>query len=126
MPPRPPPDLYGGNTPAEISSCIAQANEERFQNRRLREREREISNIPRGIVKTRKSSMDINFPDIPPATPDSSDYIPHPPYSPRETSFLFSDGFLSRLQNRLSNIAPLPSRTSINNFCESVNTNYWW
>ena len=68
--------------------------------------------------------MDINFPDIPLATPDSSDYIPHPPYSPRETSFLFSDGFLSRLQNRLSNIAPLPSRTSINNFCESVNTNY--
>ena len=39
MPPRPPPDLYGGNTPAENSSRIAQANEERFQNRRLRERE---------------------------------------------------------------------------------------
>ena len=86
--------------------------------------EREISNILRRIVKTRKSSIDINFPDTPPATPDSSDYIPHPSFSPRETSFLFPDGSLLRLQNRLPNIVPLPSRTSINNFCESVNTNY--
>ena len=43
-PPRPPPDLYGRNTPAKNSRGIAQADEERFQNRRLREREREISN----------------------------------------------------------------------------------
>ena len=68
MPPRPPLDLYGGNTPAENSRHIAQANDGRYQNRRLRERERQISNILREIVKSRKSSMDINFPDTPPAT----------------------------------------------------------
>ena len=88
-PPRPPPDLHDENTPAENSRRIAQANEERFQNRRLTEREREISNIPRGIVKSRKSSMDIDFPDTPPPTPYGSGYIPHPPYSPRETSFFY-------------------------------------
>ena len=119
-PPRPPPDLYGGNTPAENSRRIAQANDERFQNRRLREREREISNIPWGIVKSRKSSMDINFPDTPPATPYGGDFIPHPPYSPSETSFLFPDGSLSPLRNRLPNIAPLPSRPSIDNFARPL------
>ena len=103
------------NTPAENSSRIAQANEERVQNRRLREREREISNIPRGIVKSKKSSMDINFPDTPLATPYGGDFISHPPYSPRE-SFLFPDGSLSPLRNRLSNMAPLPSRPSIDKF----------
>ena len=55
----PPPDVFGGNTPAENSRRIAQANDERFQNRRLREREREISNIPRGVVKSRRSTMEI-------------------------------------------------------------------
>ena len=39
-PPRPlPPDIFDGNIPAENSRRIAQANDERFQNRRLRERE---------------------------------------------------------------------------------------
>ena len=32
-PPRPPPDLHGGNIPAENSRLITQATEERFQNR---------------------------------------------------------------------------------------------
>ena len=80
-PPRLPPDIYRRNSPAENSRWIAQGNDERFQNRRLREREREISNIPRGIVKSRKS-MDINFPDTPPATPYRDDYIPHRPDIP--------------------------------------------
>ena len=87
MPPRPPSDLYGRNTPAENSRRIAQTNNERFQNRRLRERERKISNKPRGIVKSRKSGMDINFPDTPPATPYGGGFIPNPLYSPRKTSF---------------------------------------
>ena len=120
MPPRPPLDLYGGNTPAENSRHIAQANDERSQNRRLRERERQISNILREIVKSRKSSMDINFPDTPPATPYGGDFIPHPLYSPHETSFLFLHGSLSPLQNRLPNIAPLPSRPSIDNFARPL------
>ena len=37
MTPRPPPDLYGGNTPQENSRRIV--NEEKFQNRILRDRE---------------------------------------------------------------------------------------
>lgn len=37
MPPRPPPDLYGGNTPQENSRRIV--NEEKFQNRILTDRE---------------------------------------------------------------------------------------
>lgn len=37
MPPRSPPDLYGGNTPQENSRRIV--NEEKFQNRILRDRE---------------------------------------------------------------------------------------
>ena len=64
--------------------------------------------------------MDINFLDTPPETPYSSDYIPHPLYSPQETNFLFPDGSLSHLQNRLPNIAPLPSRTSIDNFARPL------
>ena len=71
-------------------------------------------------MKSRKSSMDINFPDTPLTTPYSGDYIPHPPYSPRETSFLFLDGSLSPLRNRLPNIAPLPSRSSIDNFARPL------
>ena len=41
--------------------------------------------------------MDINFPDNPPATPYRDNYIPHPPDTPRETSFLFLEGSLSLL-----------------------------
>ena len=111
-PPRLPPDTYDRNSPAE--------DDERFQNRRLWEREREISNIPRGIVKFRKSSMDINFPDTLPATPYGDDYIPHPPDTPRETSFLFPEGSLSLLQNRLPNLVRLPSRRTIDNFARPL------
>ena len=64
--------------------------------------------------------MDINFPDTPPTTPYGGDYIPHPPYSPRETSFLFLDGSLSPLQNRFRNIAPLPARPPIDNFARPL------
>ena len=117
--PPPPPDVFGGNTPAENSRRIAQASDERFQNRRLREREREISNIPRGIVKSRRSSMNINFPDTPPPTPYRDDFFPQPPTTPREASFLFLES-LSPLRNRLPNIAPLPSIPSIDNFARPL------
>ena len=63
------PDVSPANTPAQNSRIIARQNEERFQNRQIREREREISNIPKEIVNKRKSSTDFNFPDtIPPNT----------------------------------------------------------
>ena len=97
-PPRPPPpDVFGGNTPAESSRRIAQANDERFQNRILREREREIPNIPRGIVKSRRSTilhLQLHIEMI---------FFPQPTSTPRETSFLFPES-LSPLRNRLPNI----------------------
>ena len=46
------------------------------------------------------------------------------PQEPRETSFLFSDGnkpeSLSPLRNKLKNIAPLPSRPTIDNFARLI------
>ena len=117
MLPRPPPDLYRGNSPQENSRRVAQTNEERFQNTILRDREREISKIPRGIVKSRKNSLNIHLSKTPPPTPFH--YIPHPPSTSRETSFLFSDS-LSPLRNRLPNVAPLPSRPSIDNFFKAI------
>ena len=63
------PDASPANTPAQNSRIIARQNEERFQNRQIREREREISNIPKGIVNKRKSSTNFNFPDTSPETP---------------------------------------------------------
>ena len=56
-------DLLRGNTSDESpdntreqnSKIIARKNQERFQNRQIREREREIKNIPKGIINKRKS-----------------------------------------------------------------------
>ena len=88
--------------------------------------------------------MNFNFPDTPPYTPprdyfsrylqpssstpvqdNFSRYLqpsPHilEPQEPRETSFLFSDGTkpesLSPLRNKLTNVTPLPSKPTIDNF----------
>ena len=77
----------------------AETAQQKIQDKLLKQmmKERKISNLQRGIVKSRKSSMDINFPDTPPATPYRDNYIPHPPDTPRETSFLFLEGSLSLL-----------------------------
>ena len=71
-------------------------------------------------MKSRESGMDINFPDTPPAIPYRDDFIPHLPDTPYETSFLFPEGSLSPLRNRLQNIAPLPSRRTIDNFARPL------
>ena len=60
------PDVSPANTPAQNSRITADKNEERFQNKQIREREREISNIPKRIVNKRKSSTNFNFADTPP------------------------------------------------------------
>ena len=129
------PDVSPDNTPAQNSRIIARQNQERFQNRQIRERERELSNIPKGIINKRKSSINFNFPDTPPQTPprrlnrrevdeDEQDFPPPPhflkPTSPHETSFLFSDGSLSPLRNKFPNIAPLPSKPTIDNFARPI------
>ena len=143
------PDVSADNTKEQNSRTIARQNQERFQNRQIREREREIKNIPKGIINKRKSSLNFNFPETPPYTPprdNFSHYLQptssstpnqdnflrylHPsshflkPQEPRETSFLFSDGTkpesLSPLRNKLKNIAPLPSRPTIDNFAGPI------
>ena len=45
--------------------------------------------------------------------------VPEAP-EPRETSFLFPEGSLSPLRNKLPNIAPLPSRPSVDNFSRPI------
>ena len=46
-------------------------------------------------------------------------FFPQPTSTPRETSFLFPES-LSPLRNRLPNIAPVPSRPSIDNFARPL------
>ena len=102
-------DVSPDNTKEQNSKIIARKNQERFQNRQIREREWEI-------INKRKSSLNFNFPDTPPYTPPRDDFLrylqpssstpvqgdfsrylqpsPHflEPQEPREKSFLFSDG----------------------------------
>ena len=92
------PDVSPSNTPAQNSTIIVQQNQERFRNREIREREREISNIPKGIINKRISSINFNFPDTPPQTPprranrrefdDDKKDFPPPPYFLEPTSCL--------------------------------------
>ena len=137
------PDVSPDNTREQNSRIIARKNQERFQNRRIKEREKELSNIPKGIINKLKSSINFNFPDMPPYTPsedfsrylqpnveeDFSHYLQPSlhflePTEPRETRFLFSDGSqpesLLPLRNKLGNIAPLPSKPTIDNFARPI------
>ena len=54
-------DVSPDNTPSQNSRIIAQQNQERFQNRQIKERQNEISNIPKGIINKSKSSISFNF-----------------------------------------------------------------
>ena len=55
---------------------------------------------------------------------DEEDFSPPPhflePTTPFETSFLLSDGSLLPLRNKLLNIAPLPSKPTIDNFARPI------
>ena len=62
------PDVPPYNTREQNSAVITRKNNKRFVNRLIKEREREISNLSKGIVKKRKS-LNFNFPDTPPQTP---------------------------------------------------------
>ena len=95
-------DVSPDNTPAQNSRIIARQNQERFQNRQIRERKREFSNIPKGIINKMKLSIDFNFPDTASPTPpqrsngrefdEGEEDFPPPPHfleptSPCEISF---------------------------------------
>ena len=130
-------ELSPNNTPELNSSIIARQNKQKFQNRQIRERVKEIKNIPKGIIKKRKPSLNFNFPErylrpSPIQNQDDNDFLSYlqpsqhilEPQEPRETSFLFSDGAkresLSPLRNWLTNIAPLPSKPTIDNFARPI------
>ena len=59
------------NTREQNSEIIAQKTNEKFVNQQVKQRQREISNLPKGIVNKRKLSMNFNFPETnpPPQTP---------------------------------------------------------
>ena len=59
------PDVSPDNTREQNSRIIARKNQEIFQNIQNKEREKELSNIPKGIINKRKSSINFNFPDTP-------------------------------------------------------------
>ena len=161
-------ELSPYNTPSQNSAIIVQQNNQKFLNRQMNQREREIKDIPKGIVKNRRSSINFQlpqinsiknykFPDTQPQTPDGywsdvaqkwvglpdlpisgpprssspplfdyerdfpplSKFVPQLPEQ-RETSFLFSDGSLSPLRNKLKHIVPLPNKPIVNNFSRSI------
>ena len=135
------PDVSPDNTPLQNSGVVARKNNEKFVNQQIKERQREIAKIPKGIVNMGKSSTKFNFPDTPPQTPEEYSPPPPPPplfdyekdfpplsrepvevplVEPRKTSFLFSDGSLSPLRNKLLTLPPLPSKPSVGNFSRSI------
>ena len=134
------PDISPDNTSLQNSRVVARKNNEKFVNQQIKERQREIAKIPKGIVNKRKCSTNFIFLDTPPQTPE--EYWPPPPpplfdyekdFPPllrepveaplvelHETSFLFSDGSLSPLRNKLPTLPPLPSKPSVDNFSRPI------
>ena len=68
------PDVSPNNTREQNSRFIAQKNQERFQNRQIREREKEKKNILKGIINKKKSSLNFNFPERSPYTLPRDDF----------------------------------------------------
>ena len=52
-------DVSPDNTREQNSRIIPQKNQGRFQNRQIKEREKELSNIPKGIINKRKLKKEI-------------------------------------------------------------------
>ena len=50
----------------KILELLREKDNEKFINQQIKQRQREISNLPKAIVNKRKSSMNFNFPEIPP------------------------------------------------------------
>ena len=73
------PDISPDNTPLQNSRVVARKNNEKFVNQQIKERQREIAKIPKGIVNKRKSSTNFNFPDTPHQTPEEY-WSPPPPH----------------------------------------------
>ena len=168
-------DVSPYNTREENPRIIARKNNEKFLNQQIKQRQKELSKLPKGIVNRRRSSINFRFPDRPPLTPQEQDeywrdfeqnwlstpapIISSPPAPPqstslfdydrdfpplskhilsnnlpslsktpacpqtppsRETSFSSPEGSVSQLRNKLSTIAPLSSRPSVDNFSRPI------
>ena len=59
------------NTPQQNSRIIAQKNNEKFLNRQINKRQKELSKLPKGIIKNRRSTINFKLPDTPPSTQDN-------------------------------------------------------
>ena len=73
---------YGSITPNQEEKTLA---------KRLSERQREIAQIPKGTVKSRKSNAGLFQPILPdtlPPTPNRDDYWPPPPVGPSDNNFI--------------------------------------
>ena len=73
---------YGSITPNQEEKILA---------KRLSERQREIAQIPKGTVKSRKSNAGLFQPILPdtlPPTPNRDDYWPPPPVGPSDNNFI--------------------------------------
>ena len=81
------PDVSPDNTPLQNSGVVARKNNEKFVNQQIKERQREIAKIPKGIVNMGKSSTKFNFPDTPPQTPEEYSLPPPPPLFDYEKDF---------------------------------------
>ena len=74
-------DVSPYNTPEQNSRIIMKKNNEKFVNRQINQREKELKQIPKGIVNKRRSTINLKdldtwkvsnyrFPETPPETPD--------------------------------------------------------
>ena len=73
-------ELSPYNTPAQNPRIIMQRNNQKFLDKQMNQLERELKNIPKGIVNKRKSSLNFRpklsnfrFLDTPPKTPQNDD-----------------------------------------------------
>ena len=67
------PDASPDNSREQNSRIIARKNNEKFANQQVKQRQRQISNLPKRIVDKIKSSMNFNFPETPPPTPQDQE-----------------------------------------------------
>ena len=67
------PDVSPYNAREQNSRIIAQKNNEKFVNQQIKQRQIEIFNLPKGTVNKGKSSMNFNFPETPPQTPQDQE-----------------------------------------------------
>ena len=101
---------------------ITPNQEEKILAKRLLERQREIAQIPKGTVKSRKSNVGLFqpiFPDTLPPTPNRDDYWSPPPVGPSDNNFI-KPQLPSKRQFSPKTKPQLPPKPIIDNFALSL------